>query len=154
MNNLEKIKKAQSNKEKSKKIAEIIWVTVGGVILFAGFACLILSIIVNNIGTDTTNMKNSPLYPLIPAQDAFVNWWNSWCFYDIKTFASLGILLVIIAAIYLLIVFAVYASQKDADEKKLKAKKLRERNAQRFLNKEETPVVEAEATPVEETANA
>ena len=42
-----------------------------------------------------------------------------------------------VSVIYLLIVFAVYASKQDALEKKAKAKKLREKNARKFLEEQQ-----------------
>ncbi|MDD6302849.1 MAG: hypothetical protein PUA56_06100 [Bacillales bacterium] len=136
MDKLEKAKKAQMNKNKGKKIAEIIWLSVGGIIMFCGFACVVLSILINNIGTDHTSMYSSPLYPLITAQDKFVTWWNGWCFFKMNSFAGLGIVLLIIACVYLLIVLAVYASQQDLLDKKDRARKLRERNSMKFLEEQ------------------
>ena len=137
MGNLDKIKKTQSRKELSSKIAEIIWVSLGGLVLFAGVACLVLSIVINNIGTDTTNMYTSPLYFLVEAQDGFVNWVNSWWAESgIKSFGQLGLWLVLGSVVYLLIVIAVYASKQDNIDKKARAKKLREKNARKFLEEQ------------------
>ena len=77
MGNLDNFKKAQSRKELSAKIAEIIWVSIGCIILLGGVACLVLSIVINNIGTDASNMYSSPLFFLIEAQDAFIKWGDS-----------------------------------------------------------------------------
>lgn len=153
MGNLEKLKKTQSKKETSVKIAEIIWMSIGGLVLLCGVVCLILSIVINNIGTDTTNMYNSPLYFLVEWQDAFVSWLNGWSKLTVKSFGNLGLWLVICSVIYLLIVLAVYASKQDNLDKKLKAKKLREKNARKFLEEQalnEEKMKEETLTPVEE----
>jgi high-affinity K+ transport system ATPase subunit B len=137
MSNLEKLKKSQSNRNLSSKIAEIIWMSLGGLVLLSGVVCLILNIVINNIGTDTTNMYSHPLFFLVEWQDAFVVWFNEWTKLSITSFGSLGLWLVICSVIYLLIVFAVYASKQDALEKKAKAKKLREKNARKFLEEQQ-----------------
>ena len=136
MSNLEKLKKSQLNKAKGTKVAEIIWLSIGGLILLSGIACLVLTIIINNIGTDTTNMYSNPLFFLVEAQDAFVEWFVGWSKIEISSFNDIGIGLIVIAAIYLLIVFAVYGAKQDAADKKAKAKKLRESNARKFLEEQ------------------
>ena len=153
MGNLEKLKKTQAKKENSVKVAEVIWMSLGGLTLLCGVVCLILSIIINNIGTDTTNMYNSPLFFLVEWQDSFVTWLNGWSKLNIKSFSHLGLWLVICSVIYLLIVLAVYASKQDSLDKKFKAKKLREKNARKFLEEQalnEEKMKEETLTPVEE----
>ena len=153
MGNLENLKKTQAKKDTSVKVAEVIWMSIGGLVLLCGVVCLILSIVINNIGTDTTNMYNSPLYFLVEWQDAFVTWLNGWSKLNIKSFSHLGLWLVICSVVYLLIVLAVYASKQDGLDKKLKAKKLRERNARKFLEEQalnEEKMKEETLTPVEE----
>lgn len=137
MSNLDKLKKTQSKKELSAKIAEIIWVTLGGLVLLCGVVCLVLSIVINNIGTDTTNMYSHPLFFLVEWQDAFVTWFNEWSKASITSFSNLGLWLVICSVIYLLIVIAVYANRQDNLDKKAKAKKLREKNARKFLEEQQ-----------------
>lgn len=153
MGNLENLKKTQAKKDTSVKVAEVIWMSIGGLVLLCGVVCLILSIVINNIGTDTTNMYNSPLYFLVEWQDAFVTWLNGWSKLNIKSFSHLGLWLVICSVVYLLIVLAVYASKQDGLDKKLKAKKLRERNARKFLEEQalnEEKNKEEKITPIEE----
>lgn len=137
MGNLEKLKKTQSRKEVSAKVAEIIWLSIGSLVLLCGVVCLILSIVINNIGTDSTNMYSSPLFFLVEWQDAFVVWFNEFTKLTIKSFANLGLWLVIGSVIYLLIVIAAYASRQDNLDKKAKAKKLREKNARKFLEEQQ-----------------
>ena len=124
--------KKQKNKAIGKKVAEIIWVSIGLLIALTGIVFLVLSMIINNLGSNTGVMTGNPFAGLIDAQIAFKKWWNGWFFIKMSSFAGLGSWLVIIACVYLLIVFAVYASKQDAKEKKDKAKKLRERNAMKF----------------------
>ena len=153
MGNLENLKKTQAKKDTSVKVAEVIWMSIGGLVLLCGVVCLILSIVINNIGTDTTNMYNSPIYFLVEWQDAFVTWLNGWSKLNIKSFSHLGLWLVICSVVYLLIVLAVYASKQDGLDKKLKAKKLRERNARKFLEEQalnEEKNKEEKLTPIEE----
>ena len=149
MGNLDNLKKAQSRKELSAKIAEIIWVSIGCIILLGGVACLVLSIVINNIGTDASNMYSSPLFFLIEAQDAFIKWLNEWSKLNITSFNNLGFYLILIAVVYLLIVIAAYAARQDNLDKKAKAKKLREKNARKFLEEQQLN----EEKRKEETAN-
>ena len=136
MSNLDKIKKNQSKKELSTKIAEIIWMSIGGLVLLSGVICLIWSIVINNIGTDSTNMFSHPLYFLVEAQESFFKWLTEWSKLEVSTFAELGTWLVLGSAAYLLIVLAVYGAKQDNLDKKLKAKKLREKNARKFLEEQ------------------
>lgn len=129
MKPIEKLAKTQKNKANGRKIAEIIWLSVGGAIMLCGIVCMVLSLIINNLGADGSLITNSPLYPLIKAQEDFKNWWNGWFFIKMSSFAGLGTWLVIISCAYSLIVLAVYASKQDVLEKKEKARKLREKNA-------------------------
>lgn len=137
MGNLEKLKKTQSKKDVSAKIAEIIWLSIGGLVLLCGVVCLIWSIVINNIGTDTTNMYSSPLFFLVEWQDAFITWLNGWSKLEVKSVSQMGLWLVIGSAIYLLIVLAAYATRQDNIDKKAKAKKLREKNARKFLEEQQ-----------------
>lgn len=146
MKPIEKLAKAQKSKANSRKIAEIIWLSVGGAIMLCGIVCIVLSLIINNLGADGGLITDSPLYPLINAQEDFKNWWNGWFFIKMSSFAGLGTWLVIIACAYSLIVFAVYASKQDVLEKKEKARKLREKNALKFKKEVVTP---SEETPTE-----
>ena len=49
----------------------------------------------------------------------------------------MGLWLVLGSAIYLLIVLAAYATRQDNIDKKAKAKKLREKNARKFLEEQQ-----------------
>ena len=137
MGNLEKLKKTQSKKDVSAKIAEIIWLSIGGLVLLCGVVCLIWSIVINNIGTDTTNMYSSPLFFLVEWQDAFITWLNGWSKLEVKSVSQMGLWLVLGSVVYLLIVLAAYATRQDNIDKKAKAKKLREKNARKFLEEQQ-----------------
>ena len=137
MGNLEKLKKTQSKKDLSAKIAEIIWVSIGGLVLLCGIVCLIWSIVINNIGTDTTNMYSSPLFFLVEWEEAFITWLNEWSQLGVKSVSQMGLWLVLGSVVYLLIVLAAYASRQDSLDKKAKAKKLREKNARKFLEEQQ-----------------
>ena len=137
MGNLENLKKTQAKKDTSVKVAEVIWISIGGLVLLCGVVCLILSIVINNIGTDTTNIYSHPLFFLVEWQDTFVTWFNEWSKASITSFSNLGLWLVICSVIYLLIVIAVYANRQDNLDKKAKAKKLREKNARKFLEEQQ-----------------
>lgn len=137
MGNLEKLKKTQSKKDVSAKVAEIIWVSIGGLVLLCGVVCLIWSIVINNIGTDTTNMYSSPFFFLVEWQDAFITWLNGWSKLEVKSVSQMGLWLVLGSVVYLLIVLAAYANRQDNIDKKAKAKKLREKNARKFLEEQQ-----------------
>ena len=155
MSNLDKIKKNQSKKELSAKVAEIIWLSIGGLVLLSGVICLIWNIVINNIGTETTNMYSHPLYFLVEAEDTFFAWLTEWSKLEVSTFAELGTWLVLGSTVYLLVVFAAYGAKQDNLDKKLKAKKLREKNARKFLeeqkaNEEKAKLEEVQQEPVTE----
>ncbi len=134
---IEKVKKAQAKKVNGNKIAEIIWLSIGGVFLLWGVACLILALLIQNIGSTDTSMKLSPLYFLIEFQSNFKTWWDSWFFWKTTSFLSMGIWFTLIFTVYELIILGVYAYKSDVDEKKQRAKKLRENNVKKFLEEQE-----------------
>ena len=64
-----------------------------------------------------------------------------------------GLIILVFTSIIVLIVLAVYASKQDSLDKKFKAKKLREKNARKFLEEQalnEEKMKEETLTPVEE----
>ena len=82
-------------------------------------------------------MYSSPLFFLVEWQDAFITWLNGWSKLEVKSVSQMGLWLVIGSAIYLLIVLAAYATRQDNIDKKAKAKKLREKNARKFLEEQQ-----------------
>ncbi len=152
MTDIEKLAKKQKRKEISLKVAEILWLGIGGAIALCGIICLVLGFIINNIGSRTSVNTYDPFIGLIDAQEGFKTWWNGWFFIKMSTFLGLGSWLLIVACAYELIVIAIYANKDDAKEKREKARKLRERNARKF--KEDQQANEAlksqeQAQPIE-----
>ena len=144
MTDIEKLAKKQKMKALSLKVAEIIWISLGLAIALLGIICLVLGVIINNIGSNTAVNTSSPFIGLLDAQDGFKTWFNSWFFIKMSSFLGLGTWLLIFACVYELIVLAVYASKDDAKEKRERAKKIREKNALKF--KEEQAAIEASVT--------
>ena len=54
MTDIEKLAKKQKRKEISLKVAEILWLGIGGAIALCGIICLVLGFIINNIGSRTS----------------------------------------------------------------------------------------------------
>ncbi len=134
--NIEKVKKAQGKKTNGKKVAEVIYLSIGGVFLTWGVVCLVLALLIQHIGTETTSMKLSPLYFLIEFQANFKTWWDSWFFWKTTSFLSMGIWFTIIFGAYELLILSIYAYKSDVNEKKIRAKKLRENNVKKFLEEQ------------------
>ena len=128
-NKNKKIKTAQQRKELNQKIAEIIWVTLGGIIGVAGVVSLVLGTFISNM---SDNFKSHPFYPLYQFQEKFFTWLKSWSHISLSSFIVLGVILISIACVYLLIVLYIYANKQDEKDKRNKAKKLRERNLKKF----------------------
>jgi hypothetical protein len=152
VSNIEKLASKKRNRERSKKIAQIIWVGVGFALALCAITCLVLGVIINNIGSTTGVNTHSPFIGLIEAQTNFKEWWNGWMFIKMSSFLGLGTWLLIIACAYELIVFAVYASKEDANEKKEKARKIREKNAMKF--KEDQAAAQAKIEEERKAAEA
>ncbi|MGN1295340.1 MAG: hypothetical protein ACI4U5_02920 [Bacilli bacterium] len=128
-NKSKKIRSAQQKKELNQKIAEIIWITLGGIVGVAGIVSLVLGTFISNM---SDNFKSHPFYPLYQFQEKFFTWLKSWSNISLNSFVVLGIILISIACVYLLIVLYIYANKQDAKDKRSKAKKLRERNLKKF----------------------
>lgn len=121
---------SRERKELNSKIAEIIWLSLAGVILLSGLLSAIAGVLIDSI---SGNFKNSPLYFLIEAQDGLFNWVESWWTgYPFPTFASTALVLLGIGLVFLLLILLVYSNKQEIDEKKEKARKLRESNVKRF----------------------
>lgn len=121
---------SRERKELNSKIAEIIWLSLAGVILLSGLLSAIAGVLIDSI---SGNFKNSPLYFLIEAQDGLFGWVESWWTgYPFPTFASTALVLLGIGLVFLLLILLVYSNKQEIDEKKEKARKLRESNVKRF----------------------
>ena len=120
----------RERKELNSKIAEIIWLSLAGIIILAGLLSAIAGLLIDTI---SGNFKKSPLYFLIEAQDGLITWIKSWwADYPFSTFASTALLLLGVGVVFLLIVLLVYSNKQEINEKKEKARKLRESNVKRF----------------------
>lgn len=125
-----KIRTTRERKELNNKIAEIIWLSLAGLICAAGLVSSIIGLIINSL---TGNFKKSPLYFLIEAQDGLFNWVKTWwASYPFPSFANTGLVLLLIGLVFLLLILLVTASRRDQIERKEKARKLRENNVKRF----------------------
>lgn len=149
-NKNKKIRSAQQRKELNQKIAEIIWVTLGGIIGVAGIVSLVLGTFISNM---SDNFHSHPFYPLYQFQEKFFTWLKSWSHISLSSFVIFGIILISFACVYLLIVLFVYANKQDAKDKRNKAKKLRERNLKKF-EEERAAAEEAAALKREEEEKA
>jgi hypothetical protein len=125
-----KFKTARERKEFNSKIAEIIWLSIAGLIIFVGLLGAVAGLLINSM---SGNFKSSPLYFLIEAQEGFFTWVKTWWeAYALTTFDKTGLVLMGIGLVLLLIVLLVYSNKEEAREKKEKARKLRESNVKRF----------------------
>lgn len=125
-----RIRTRRELKELNNKIAEIIYLVITGIIFTSG---LVMGIMGGLIETISGNFKASTLYFLIQAQDSFFAWINSWWKgFPLKSFTSLGLLLIFIGVIILLIVLLLFSKKSDILLKKEKARKLRESNIKKF----------------------
>ena len=125
-----KIRTRAQRKELNNKIAEIIWLSLSGIILVSGILLSLSGALIETISGD---FKNSPLYFLIQGQDGFINWVKSWwSSYPFSTFLATGVVLSLVGLVFLLLVLLVYSNKQDAIDRKEKARKLRENNVKRF----------------------
>ena len=132
MTDIEKLARKQRNKAISLKVAEIIWISLGLGLALCGIICLVLGVIINNIGSSTAVNTYDPFIGLLAAQDGFKTWWNGWFFIKMTSFSGLGSWLLVVACAYELLVLGIYATRDDAKERKERARRIRERNALKF----------------------
>ena len=125
-----KIRTKYEKKELNNKIAEIIWLSLGGIIFVSGLISGLLGLIINNIGGNRTK---SPLYFLIQAEENFFAWVKTWWTdYSLTNFSTTGLALMIIGLVVLLLVLLVFSNRSEAMKSKEKARKLREKNVRRY----------------------
>ncbi len=125
-NKEKKVRSAEAKKKLNRKIAEIIYIVIGGIVMLAGVVSLVLATFINNMDGAFTS---HPFYPLYQFQTSFFETLGFG-----TDFRRFGTLLVILSLIYFLIVFYVFAAKADIDEKKSKQKKLREQNLKKFAS--------------------
>lgn len=124
---------AEEKKELNWKIAEIIWYSIGGIILAGGLTFSILGLLIVNM---SGNFKNHPFYQLYLAQNRFISWlgWGG-------SYAEIGLMLILLALVYFIIAISLFARRQDAKEKRLKKAKERRGNFKLII---ENPVEENE----------
>lgn len=124
--------KSVEKKKRDFKIAEIVYYSIGGVVLLIGFVFSIFGVILLNPSKE--NFENTFLKQ---AETSVFSWlkWNS-------NFVSAGLNLMIIATIYFIIIFLIFTRKADEVERIVVSKKSRQRQVT-FVKKEE-PVVETE----------
>lgn len=117
---------ADERKKLNRKIAEIIYISIGGIVMALGITSLILSAFINNMeGAFTAH----PFYPLYQFETSFFETIGFG-----SDFRRFGTLLVLISMVYLLIVLYVYSLKADVEDKRAKQKKLREQNLKKFAS--------------------
>jgi len=115
-----KIQRNRTSQEKARrdlKIAEIVYYSIGGVVLALGFIFSIFGVALLNPAQE--NFENSFLKK---AETNFFNWlhWNT-------TFQKAGFLLLVLAIIYFLVVFTIFAKKGDDVLKRSDMAKSRQR---------------------------
>ena len=121
---------------KDLQIAEIVYYSIGGIVLLTGIVFSIFGVILLN--PLTQNFENSII---LKAQNAFFEWLNI-----STTFEKAGFVLMAIAIIYFLVAFSIFAKKGDEVVRKSNLKKSRQRQVVYQAPVSETPVVTVEAT--------
>lgn len=112
------------------KIAEIIWYSLGGIVLVGGLVFSVLGLLIINM---EGNFKNHPFYGLYESQAKFFNWLGFG-----NSYANLGIMMILLALVYFVIVFYIFAKRVDVQEKKLKKSKDRVKSFKLILDDNNT----------------
>lgn len=115
-------------KELNWKIAEIIWYSIGGIILAGGLVFSVLGLLIMNM---SENFNYHPFYPLYKAQGEFFNWLGFG-----STYANAGLVLILVGLVYFLIVLYVFANINDVKVKKQASKIERKKNLKLILDEE------------------
>ena len=130
-----KEKKAKRTPEQIKelnwKIAEIIWYSIGGIVLVGGFVFSVLGLLIMNMDG---NFKHHPFYPLYESQAEFFEWLGFG-----STYANAGLVLILISIVYFLIVFVAFAKRADINTKRNRQKQERKKSLKLIV--EEEPIV-------------
>lgn len=110
---MEKTKKKRTSAQKKElnwKIAEIIWYSIGGIVLVGGLVFSILGMLIMNMDG---NFTKHALYPLYKSQGEFISWLGFG-----SSYANIGLMLILIALVYFFIVFFIFAKRADVKAKK------------------------------------
>ncbi len=124
----QKMTSAQKS-ELNWKIAEIIWYSIGGIILLAGVVFSVLGLLIINM---EGNFTHHPFYPLYKAQGEFFGWLGFG-----STFSNAGLMLILFAVVYFCIVFYIFAKRQDIKDKKKKIKNNREKSLKLIIEEEQ-----------------
>lgn len=116
----------EETKELNWKIAEIIWYSIGGIILLGGLTFSVMGVMIMNMNG---NFKYHPFYGLYQSQSAFFKWLGFG-----SSYANLGVMLILISMLYFVIVFYIFARRADIKDKKTKQNKERVRNFKLILD--------------------
>lgn len=127
---------AEERKALNLKIAEIVWYSIGGIILVGGFIFSFLGLLIMNM---KDNFTKHPFYGLYEAQGKFFSWLGFG-----STYANAGLVLILVSILYFIVVFAVFANIADVKQKREKSRKEKKKSLKLVI--EEEPVV----TPVTE----
>ena len=128
------------NAEKTKrdfKIAEIVYYSIGGLVLFVGFVFSIFGVILFN--PVKGNFENTFLKQAETAIFNFLNWQTD--------FTNAGLVLMLIATIYFAVIFLIFTKKGDDVEKINVNKQTRQRQ---FTFNPNPEVVETEVKEVTE----
>ena len=128
-----KEKRKRTKEEKNElnwKIAEIIWYSIGGIILTAGVVFSFLGLLIVNMNG---NFKYHPFYELYKSQASFFSWLGFG-----SSYANLGLMLLLISVIYFVIVISIFARRSDIKEKKLKRSKERRNSFKLIIDEPKT----------------
>lgn len=125
-----KMKNPAAIKLRNLKIAEVIYMVIGGIISVTGLVFGVLGCFIINM---EGRFSVHPFYPLYLAERDFFNWLGL----DLN-FTSASVILLIVGMIYFLIVFYVFASKAEDREKREKQRKLREKNLRAISQEGET----------------
>ena len=114
----EKTMKPKTDKAvKDLRAAEIVYYSIGGIVLLTGLVFSIFGVILLN--PITPNFEGSPL---LEAQTAFFQWLKI-----NTTFEKAGFVLMALAIVYFLITFSIFSKKGDEVLKKVNLKKSRQR---------------------------
>lgn len=135
---MENSKKINTTDKETRDLAtaEIVYYSIGGLILLTGIVFSIFGLILLN--PITPNFEDSII---LEAQTAFFEWLQI-----PTTFEQAGFVLMIVAIIYFLITFSIFAKKGDEVLKKSNLKKSRQRQVVYQAPVSEAPVVTVEAT--------
>lgn len=127
----ERIKRTpEQQKELNWKIAEIIWYSIGGIIMLGGLVFSVLGLLIMNMNE---NFNHHAFYPLYKAQGEFFAWLGFG-----STYANAGLVLILVGLVYFLIVIYAFANFSDVKSKKQAARVERKKNLKLILDQEET----------------